>query len=106
MVYCLHIELKKNGTNELIYRTEKELQIQKTILWLPRGKGRRDKLEIGTDMYALLYIQWITNKDLMYSTGNSTQYSIMTYIKKFQINQRLRKLNNKEKNCYKNEVGN
>ena len=40
-------------------------------------------MEIGTDMYALLYIQWITNKDLMYNTGNSTQYSIMTYIKKF-----------------------
>ena len=40
-------------------------------------------MEIATDMYALLYIQLITNKDLMYSTGNSTQYSIMTYIKKF-----------------------
>ena len=48
-----------------------------------RGEGRRDKLEIGTDMYALRYIQWITNKDLLYSIGNSTQYSIVTYIKKF-----------------------
>ena len=24
-------------------------------------------------MYTLLYLKWITNKDLLYSTGNSTQ---------------------------------
>ena len=31
------------------------------------------------DMYSLLYIKQITNKNLLYSTGNSTQYSVMTY---------------------------
>ena len=31
--------LKKNGTNELIYKTEIESQMQKTNLWLPRGQG-------------------------------------------------------------------
>ena len=25
------------------------------------------------DMYILLYLKWITNKDLLYSTGNSAQ---------------------------------
>ena len=25
------------------------------------------------DMYTLLYLKWITNKDLLYSTGNSAQ---------------------------------
>ena len=25
----------------------------------------------GTDMYSLLYLKWITNKDLLYSIGNS-----------------------------------
>ena len=25
------------------------------------------------DMYTLLYFKWITNKDLLYSTGNSAQ---------------------------------
>ena len=25
------------------------------------------------DMYALLHLKWITNKDLLYSIGNSTQ---------------------------------
>ena len=28
--------------------------------------------ECGMDIYALLYLKWITNKDLLYSTGNST----------------------------------
>ena len=29
--------------------------------------------EFGMDMYTLLYFKWITNKDLLYSTGNSAQ---------------------------------
>ena len=35
--------IEKNGTNELIYKTETESQMQKTNLWLP-GDGGRDKL--------------------------------------------------------------
>ena len=39
--------LKKNDTNKLIYKTEKDSQTQKTNLWLPKGKGgRQDKLGI------------------------------------------------------------
>ena len=38
--------------------------------------------EIRMDIYTLLSIKYITNKDLLYSTGNSTQYSVMTYIGK------------------------
>ena len=29
--------------------------------------------EFGMDMYALLYLKWITNKDLLHSTQNSAQ---------------------------------
>ena len=29
--------------------------------------------EYGIDMYTLLYLKWIMNKDLLYSTGNSAQ---------------------------------
>ena len=32
----------------------------------------RDR-EFGMDMYTLLYLKWITNKDLLCSTGNSAQ---------------------------------
>ena len=41
-------------------------------LWLPRGKlGEGIGKEFGIDMYTLLYLKWITNKDLLYSTGNA-----------------------------------
>ena len=29
-------------------------------------------------MYTLLYLKWITNKDLLYSTGNPAQYYVTT----------------------------
>ena len=45
-------------------------------------KGRGINWEIGIDIYTLLYIKQITNKDLLYSTGNSTKYSVMTYMGK------------------------
>ena len=32
--------------------------------------------ELGNDRYALLYLKWITSKDLLFSTGNSPQYSV------------------------------
>jgi len=41
-----------------------------------RGKGwvRRDiDLEYGINMYTLIYLKQITNKDLLYTTGNSSQ---------------------------------
>ena len=38
--------------------------------------------EIGIDIYTRLYIKQITNKNLLYSTGNSTQYSVMAYMGK------------------------
>ena len=34
-------------------------------------------LKIGIDKYTLLYIKQMTNKDLLYSSGNSIQYSAM-----------------------------
>ena len=45
------------------------------------GKGGEGiNWEIRIDIYTLLYIKQITNKNLLYSTGNSTQYSLMTYM--------------------------
>ena len=35
----LYVESKKNSTNELIVKIERDSQTQKTILWLPMGKG-------------------------------------------------------------------
>ena len=39
--------------------------------------GGRDR-EFGIDMYTLVYLKWITNKDLLYSTGNSAQYYVQS----------------------------
>ena len=46
------------------------------------GGGGGMNWEIGIDIYTLLYIKQITNKDLLYSMGNSTQYSVMAYMGK------------------------
>ena len=37
------------------------------------GWGEGIVREFGMDMYTLLYLKWITNKDLLYSTWNSVQ---------------------------------
>ena len=36
-------------------------------------------LEFEINRYRLLYTKQINNKYLLYSTGNSTQYSVITY---------------------------
>ena len=36
--------------------------------------------EYGIDMYTLLYLKWITNKDLLYSTRNSAQYYVVDWM--------------------------
>ena len=47
------------------------------------GKERGEiNWETGTDICTLLYIKQITNKNLVCSTGNSTQYSVMAYMGK------------------------
>ena len=42
-----------------------------------RGGGINQ--EFGINIYTLLYTKQITNKDLLYSTGNYTQYLVITY---------------------------
>ena len=49
-------------------------------LMVTRGEGGGKQIvrEFGIHMYTLLYLKWITNKDLLYSTGNSAQYYVTT----------------------------
>ena len=52
-----------------------------------RGKGGEGiNREVGIDIYILLYITQVTNKDLPYSTGNSTQYCNDLYGKSLKQN--------------------
>ena len=34
---------------------------------------------VGSDLNILQYIKQLNNKDVLYSTGNYTQYSVITY---------------------------
>ena len=48
-------------------------------------KGGREggmNWEIGIDICTLLCIKWITNENLLYSTGNSTQCSVVTKMRR------------------------
>ena len=42
------------------------------------GEGRSGGIvrEPAIHRYALLYLKWIVNKDLLYSTGNAAQYTV------------------------------
>ena len=42
--------------------------------------GGKDR-EFGIDRYTLLYLKWITNKVLLYSTGNSAQCYVAAWIR-------------------------
>ena len=42
--------------------------------------GGRDSSEFGIDLYTLLYLKQITNKNLLYSTGNSAQCYVAAWM--------------------------
>ena len=58
--------------NELVYKTETDSEDE---LMVVRGEesGKGIVKEFGIDTYSLLYLKWINNKDLLYSTGNYDQ---------------------------------
>ena len=58
------------------YLLKKETDLENDIM-VARGKGIVK--EIGVIMCTLLYLKWITNKDLLYSTGKSAQCHVAAY---------------------------
>ena len=63
----------------LFTKQKQSHRCRKEIYGYQGVRGGGINWEIGIDIYTLLYIKQITNKNLLYSTGNSTQYSVMTY---------------------------
>ena len=50
-------------------------------LWLlGKGEGEVIVREFGMDMYTLPYLKWITNKKLLYRTGNPAQCYVTTWM--------------------------
>ena len=63
-----------------LFTKQKDSQTQKTNLRLPKEKwGEGINYEFGISKYKLLYIEQVNNKDILYNTGNYTQYLVITY---------------------------
>ena len=66
----------------LFTKQKQDPRCRKQTYGYQQGRGGGINCEIGIDKYTLLYIKQITNKNLLYSTANSTQYSLMASIGK------------------------
>ena len=65
------MEPRKNGTDEPVCRAEIETQMYRTDVWTSSGESGGAgagvmNWEIGIDMYTLICIKWITNKNLLF----------------------------------------
>ena len=69
--------LKKKDTNKLVYKTETHRLRKPTMS--PKEKGRGINWEFEINLDTLLYIKYITDKVLLYSTCNSPQYLVIIY---------------------------
>ena len=82
MWYHLYVESKKKMTQMSLFTEQKQThRLQKQTLWFLKGKclGGINE-ELGINIHILLYIKQITDKDLLYRTGNSTQYFVIIYL--------------------------
>ena len=72
------LEMKtKKDKNEFIYKTERDSQTENKLRISRRGGIIGD---FGKVMYTLLYIKWIINKNLLYSTWNSAQCYVLAWM--------------------------
>ena len=72
--------LKRNNANDLIYETETDSQTREQTYRCQWGKNGGRRWELGIGMYTLLYLEWIHNKDLLYSTRNSGQWHMAAWM--------------------------
>ena len=69
------LNLKRKYTNELKKQKETDLE-DKLKVFFGEGIVR----DFGKVLYALQYLKWITNKDLLYSTRNSVQCYMLAWL--------------------------
>ena len=87
----INISMKQKQTQDI----ENRLVVAKRE---GEGGGEKD-WEFGISRGKLLYIEWINSKVLLYSTGNSTQYSVITYMGKESEKKRIYKYINESLCC-------
>ena len=80
----LYVDSKKMIKMNLFTKQKKQThRLQKQTYGFQRGKvGERDGLGLGRSTWTSWYMEWMVNEDLLYSTGNPTQYSVLTYVGK------------------------
>ena len=73
---------KSNEINEFIYKIKTESQTENKVRLPNRQVGGKDGWGFGIGICTLQYIEWMVSGDLLYSPGKSTQYSVITYMRK------------------------
>ena len=69
----------KYHTNEPTNATETNSEAWRIESWLGGGVQRGMDQEFGMSRCKLLYIQWINNRVLLYSTGGYIQYPVINH---------------------------
>ena len=74
------MESKKKMMQMNLLQTRNRFTNLENKLMVTKGErsGGGINWEFGIDIYTLLYLKWITNKDLLYSTRCYAQYSVIT----------------------------
>ena len=83
-MYGLKKKKKKGDRDGLTFRTETASQNLKNKAVVSKGDrwwGGMD-WEFGIGICILRYMELLANGDLLYSIGNSTQYSVIIYVGK------------------------
>ena len=76
--YHLHVESLKRIQINLVAEQKQTSQTLKN-LWLPKGTGWVGGMDwgFGIGICTLRYMEWLATGDLLYSTENSTHYSMI-----------------------------
>ena len=67
----------KNMIQMNLQNRNRPTNLEKELMFT-RGRVGGIDWEFGIDICTLLYLKYITSKDLLYSTGNAAQYSVIT----------------------------
>ena len=80
MVSLIHriVFLKNDKMNLFTKQTKIHKLLREKKIMVTRGEGWEGGIvrKLGIDMYTLLNLKWVSNKDLLYSTRNSAQYYV------------------------------
>ena len=63
----------------LFIKRNRPTNIENKLMATEGKTGKGINKDFGNNIYTQLYINQITNKDLLYSTGNDIQYLVITY---------------------------